>query len=373
MAREGSLGEERELEEEDVRGAARLRERRELSPEEDRVRGVEDREPLDESRVEGGDAPGDRAAPVVADEVRPFVPEVPDEVRDVSREELHPVAADALRLLREVVAAEVGGDDAEAGRGERGDLVPPREPVLREAVQEEDEGPLARLDPVEAQAADGLFPVGPRLRHAAMLTSAANHRPEGGHMKTTAVALLLGLASTGAFAQEARPPAPAAPVADPAMAGLRPIWGRAKDILVRAAEKMPEEDYSFKPSPDVRSFGQLAAHVADSNSFFGSVALGEKPPAGETEKTKTSKADILAALKESVAYVDRAFAMSDADAAKTVRFFGKDSPKFAVLALLIGHEFEHYGNMVTYMRMKGLVPPSSEPRPGAPAPPAEKK
>ena len=65
--------------------------------------------------------------------------------------------------------------------------------------------------------------------------------------------------------------------------------------------------------------------------------------------------------------------MSDADAAKTVKLFGSDAPKFSVLALVIGHGFEHYGNMVTYMRMKGLVPPSSEPRPGAPAPPAEKK
>jgi uncharacterized damage-inducible protein DinB len=201
-------------------------------------------------------------------------------------------------------------------------------------------------------------------------------------MKKTAVALLLCVASTGALAQEGKPAAPAAPsevpaasapVADPAMSGLRPIWGRVKDILVRAAEKMPEENYAFKPTPEVRSFGQVAAHVADTNYFIGGMILGEKPPAGEVEKTKTSKADIVAALKDSVAYVDRAFAMNDADAAKTVKLFGKDAPKFSVFALAIGHGFEHYGNMVTYMRIKGLVPPSSEPRPAAPAPPAEKK
>jgi uncharacterized damage-inducible protein DinB len=201
-------------------------------------------------------------------------------------------------------------------------------------------------------------------------------------MKNVVVAFLLCVASAGALAQAGKAPSPAAPseapvvaapIADPAMSGLRPIWGRVKDILVRAAEKMPEESYAFKPTPEVRSFGQLAAHVADSNYFFGAMILGEKPPAGEVEKTKTSKADIVAALKESVAYVDRAFAMSDADAAKTVKLFGKESPKFSVLALTIGHGFEHYGNMVTYMRMKGLVPPSSEPRPAAPAPPAGEK
>lgn len=197
-------------------------------------------------------------------------------------------------------------------------------------------------------------------------------------MRKTAIVLVLALASTSLFAQESKPaaaaPAVSAPIVDPAMTGLRPIWGRVKDILVRAAEKMPEESYAFKPTPEVRSFGQLVAHVADSQYFFGSMLLGEKPPAGDVEKTKTSKADLVAALKDSSAYVDKAFALSDADAAKPIKLFGRDTTKFSVLALAIGHGFEHYGNIVTYMRMKGLVPPSSEPRPGAPAPPpAEKK
>jgi uncharacterized damage-inducible protein DinB len=197
-------------------------------------------------------------------------------------------------------------------------------------------------------------------------------------MSKTAIALLLALASTGAFAQEnpaaTAAPAVSAPIVDPAMAGLRPIWGRVKDILVRAAEKMPEENYAFKPTPEVKSFGQLVAHVADSQFFFGSMILGEKPPVTDVEKTKTSKADLVAALKESVAYVDKAFAMSDGDASKPVKLFGRDTTKFSVFALAIGHGFEHYGNLVTYMRITGLVPPSSEPRPGAPAPPpAEKK
>lgn len=198
-------------------------------------------------------------------------------------------------------------------------------------------------------------------------------------MSKTATALLLAFASTGAFAQEkpasaTAAPAVSAPIVDPAMAGLRPIWNRVKDILVRAAEKMPEESYSFRPAPEVRTFGQLAAHVADTHYAIGGILLGEKPPSGDVEKTKNSKAEIVAALKDSVAYVDKGFAMGDAEAAKMVKLFGRDASRFSVFALAIGHGFEHYGNMVTAMRMKGLVPPSSEPRPAAPAPPpAEKK
>jgi uncharacterized damage-inducible protein DinB len=142
-----------------------------------------------------------------------------------------------------------------------------------------------------------------------------------------------------------------------------------KDIAVRAAEKMPEEFYGFQPTPEVRTFGQLVGHLADSNVMLCSMALGEKKEPWTVEKTKTSKADLVAALKESIGVCDRVFAQGDADLATGVKLFGVDTTRFALVGLIIGHEFEHYGNMVTYMRMKGLVPPSSEPPPAkAPAP-----
>ncbi len=194
-------------------------------------------------------------------------------------------------------------------------------------------------------------------------------------MKKIALALLLCLPSAAVLAQETKPAtaapaapgveATAAPLADPAMSGLRPVWDRVKDILVRAAEKMPEEHYTFRPAPEVKTFAQMAAHVADAQYMMGGLILEEKPPAADIEKSKTSKADIVAALKDSTAYLDRAFAMGDAEAAKTLKLFGRDSSRFSVFALAIGHGFEHYGNLVTYMRMKGIVPPSSEPRPAA--------
>jgi len=198
-------------------------------------------------------------------------------------------------------------------------------------------------------------------------------------MKTlTAVsATLLALVSLPVLAQDAKAPTPAAPaavpaaapIANPAITGLKWPWTRVKDITVRAAEKMPEALYGFQPTPEVRTFGQLVGHLADSNVMLCSMALGEKKEPWTVEKTKTSKADLVAALKESIAVCDRAFAQGDADLATGVNLFGVDTNRFALVGLIIGHEFEHYGNMVTYMRVKGLVPPSSEPPPAkAPAP-----
>ena len=195
-------------------------------------------------------------------------------------------------------------------------------------------------------------------------------------MKKTVLALLLCAAASPLLAQETKPAtAPAAPAADPAMTGLKVAWNRVKDITVRAAEKMPEESYGFQATPEVKTFGQFVGHLADAQYMMAGLVLGEKPPAPEAEKTKSTKAELVAALKDSVAYMDRVFALGDAAVAAPVKLFGTDTNKFAVVGIAIGHGWEHYGNMVTYMRMKGIVPPSSEPRPAAsaPAPAAEKK
>jgi len=131
--------------------------------------------------------------------------------------------------------------------------------------------------------------------------------------------------------------------------------------VVRAAEKMPEENYSYKPTPEVRSFGQIAAHAADANYMFCSMASGEKNPAPGIEKNKTSKADIVQGLKDAVDYCNKAYdGLTDAKAAEMIKVFGHELTRLSVMSLNTAHADEHYGNMVTYMRMKGLVPPSSE-------------
>src|SRR5258708_18950684 len=136
-----------------------------------------------------------------------------------------------------------------------------------------------------------------------------------------------------------------------------------KTNIIRAAEKMPEENYSFKPTPDVRSFGQLIGHVANAQYLFCSAVKGEKPNAPDAEKSLTSKADLVAALKAAFGYCDAAYeGLTDAKAMENVKLFGRDRSRLSVLNFNTAHNNEHYGNIVTYMRLKGLIPPSSEPR-----------
>jgi uncharacterized damage-inducible protein DinB len=148
-------------------------------------------------------------------------------------------------------------------------------------------------------------------------------------------------------------------------------YARVKDVLRKAAEKMPEENYSFKPVDTVRSYGQIVGHVADAQYMFCSMALGEKNPALDIEHTKTSKADLIAALNTAFAYCDKAYdGMTDATAVQTIKLFGNDAPRLSALTVNNMHDLEHYGNLATYLRMKNIVPPSSEQPP--PAQPAKK-
>jgi uncharacterized damage-inducible protein DinB len=175
--------------------------------------------------------------------------------------------------------------------------------------------------------------------------------------------LICLLAPAAALAQKNPPKAAVAPAPDnPLSAWNKVAYGRVKDILLRSAEKVPEENYNFKPTDVVRSFGQIVGHVADAQYLFCSIELGEKNPAPKIEESKTSKADLIAALKDSFAYCDKAYdGMTDASATQMVKLFGNDAPKLAVLTVNNMHNMEHYGNLVTYMRLKNIVPPTSEP------------
>jgi uncharacterized damage-inducible protein DinB len=143
-------------------------------------------------------------------------------------------------------------------------------------------------------------------------------------------------------------------------------YGRVSQILLASAEKMPEANYSYKPTDAVRSYGQIVGHVADAQYMFCSIALGEKAPDPKVEQTKTSKADLIAALKSAFAYCDKAYdGMTDASGAQMVKLFGNDTPRLDVLTVNNMHDMEHYGNLVTYMRLKNIIPPTSEQPPQA--------
>jgi len=192
-------------------------------------------------------------------------------------------------------------------------------------------------------------------------------------MKTLVRMLVLCLFAPAGVALAQDKPAqekPAATQENPLSAWDKVAYTRVSGLLVRSAEKMPEENYSFKPADTVRSYGQIIGHVADGQYLFCSLALGEKNPGLDIEHTKTSKADLVAALNAAFAYCDKAYSsMTDAAATQTINLFGNDAPRMSALIINNMHNMEHYGNLVTYMRMKGIVPPSSE---QAPAPPAKK-
>lgn len=149
-----------------------------------------------------------------------------------------------------------------------------------------------------------------------------------------------------------------------AVAVANSVWSSTIDYIIKSAEQMPEANYSFKPTPEVRSFGQLIGHVAGAQYVYCSAAMGDKQAnEGDIEKTKTSKADLVAAIKASTEYCKRAYMQSDFSARAMTKVFGEDRSRLYALVGNASHDAEHYGNIVTYLRMNKMVPPSSQPAP----------
>ncbi len=134
--------------------------------------------------------------------------------------------------------------------------------------------------------------------------------------------------------------------------------------LAEAAERIPVDEYAFKPTPQVRTFGQLVGHVANANFFFCSQAKGAQSPATTDYEKATEKAVLVKALGDSLAYCDAVYtATTDANVNQLVKIAGptggSQAARGAVLVFNTTHNNEHYGNMVVYMRLKGHVPPST--------------
>src|SRR5580693_9647764 len=145
------------------------------------------------------------------------------------------------------------------------------------------------------------------------------------------MAVPVALLGQGKPAAPSAPAAQSAPPANPITASERGFYSFVSTAVVGAAQKMPEENYSFKPTPDVRSFGQLVGHVADASYMFCAQAGGEANPSKNIEKTKTSKADLVAALKDAVAYCNNAFdGMTDAKGSQMVKFMNFDLAKLTL-------------------------------------------
>ena len=151
---------------------------------------------------------------------------------------------------------------------------------------------------------------------------------------------------------------------NPISDGIRSQWTGAKRNILQSAELMPDGSWDYRPVDGVRSFSELVAHVAGASYAICAAAKNEKSPYAEDhfEKNAKGRAAIVQATKDAIAYCDAAFsALTDANAGELIANpFGEGKiARTAVLVLQIGHDNEHYGNMVTYFRMNGIVPPSS--------------
>ena len=180
-------------------------------------------------------------------------------------------------------------------------------------------------------------------------------------LRLSGVAVLLSICALPPTASAQ--PAPANPLTQ----ALRNAWTEAKTNFRRSADVMPEAKYSFKPVDGVRTYGAILAHVAGAAYEFCAAAKGEKTPFAEDafEKSAKTKAEIVKALDGAIAYCDEVFkTLDDAKAAQMSpgAFGGPQGARAANLMGNTGHFMEHYGNLVTYLRINGLVPPSSAPR-----------
>lgn len=182
-------------------------------------------------------------------------------------------------------------------------------------------------------------------------------------MNRSVLSLSLGLAlAAGGLASGAEPASLSADV--------KRDYAAVRDYFLRAAEKMPEEDYGFRPSPEVRTFAQQVAHVADDQYNLCAPARGEsrKAPYRDIESRLSKKADLVPALKAAFSYCDNAYdALTDVSGAEPAAGSYQRN-RFSMLNWNLWHTWEHYGNVVVYLRLKGLVPPSSEKTPAAKKP-----
>jgi len=173
---------------------------------------------------------------------------------------------------------------------------------------------------------------------------------------STAIILLAGIGTSPVLGQQ--------PAADSGYtASVRGSWNAIKRNVSGSAQAMPEAGFAFKPTPEVRTFGELLGHLANEHYIFCSRMKGEPNPHEKVDfEKKTTKAEFVKDINDSIAYCDAAYAAVKDDA-KTIAPYaaGKRDTPFSLMLMNVTHDSEHYGNLVTYLRLKGIVPPSSQP------------
>ena len=168
-------------------------------------------------------------------------------------------------------------------------------------------------------------------------------------MKSTLLFLIVVAGSSAVYAQS-----------NPLSSAVKQNYNNIKNNLLKGAEKMPEADYSFKPADASRTYGAVVTHIA---AVQGMICASAKGDDKKFDDSKTGKAEAVALLKEAFDYCDPIYeGLTDANGLEMAKMFGRDTAKFNILNFGVIHDNEMYGTMAVYLRAKGLVPPSSEPR-----------
>jgi uncharacterized damage-inducible protein DinB len=158
----------------------------------------------------------------------------------------------------------------------------------------------------------------------------------------------------------AQAPASSSTTANPLAAEVQGRYAQVKEFVIKAAEKMPAEDYNYKPTPDIRTFARVVNHVTEAQ-FHSCGALNGESEAKPTPPETADKATIVNALKASFAECDKAFgALTDAHLAEMMDLGGRKRSQMGLAWGTVSHDNEQYATLALYMRLKGLVPPSSE-------------
>jgi len=180
-----------------------------------------------------------------------------------------------------------------------------------------------------------------------------------------AIALLVAAFAFPSHAQDAMKKEAAIKPADPEMKVVLDSWNEIGRKLVAMAEDFPEDKYDFKPTPAQRSFAEQLLHAAGASYYFTNPVMGQKPPAGEDPKRENykTKADIVAFVKKSVADGSAAIqSKGEKGLMTTVPYADQEARVLDIAYGLIEHSGEHYGQLVVYYRLAGLVPPESRPK-----------
>ena len=152
--------------------------------------------------------------------------------------------------------------------------------------------------------------------------------------------------------------------ADPISDELRRQWEASRNQILTLSEAIPEDKYDYKPTPEVRSFREQLQHLVGENFMFMGMVAGEKAPGAPAPESLKSRAEIMKALEDSYAYGVKVLAgLNDQKATESVAGFrGQQMPRFGIVIANMKDNHEHYGNLVTYIRLNGITPPRTAAR-----------